>query len=98
MNENKLIEKKYTKKDTLSLPNTKNKIDSDKKNPDIVDVQARITAMNEFVLSDVWQLQKEAKVLSTSKSTSMGNRNSPDTPNAMADECSLEKLERKIVF
>ena len=41
------------KNDTLSLPNTNNKIDSDKKNPDIVDVQARVTAMNEFVLSDV---------------------------------------------
>lgn len=49
MNENKLIEKKYTKKDTLSLPNTNNKINSGKKNPDIVDVQARVTAMNQFV-------------------------------------------------
>ena len=37
-NENKLIKKKYAKKDTFSLPSTNNKTESEKKNPGIVDL------------------------------------------------------------
>ena len=96
VNENKLIRKKYAEKDKCSLPSTNNKTESDKKNLDIADFQAEIMALKELALSKACLLKKEAKALSAN--VSVGNSNSLDSPNAMANELLIEKLEKENSF
>ena len=60
----------------FSVPSINNKTESDKKNPDIVDLQVGIMALKEFVLSEVSVLKKEAKTLSATKYVFVRNSNS----------------------
>ena len=90
VNENKLIKKKYAKKDTFSLPSTNNKTESD--------LQAELMVEKEFVFSEVCLLKKEAHTLYVSKYVSVGNSKSPDPPSIVGNECLLEKLEKENRF
>ena len=98
MNHASHLKKKYTKKDTFCLPSTNNKSDSDKKNPDIADLQVEIMPPKEFVLSDICLLNNEIEALSPSKYVSMGNNNPSDPSNAVANERLLKKLEKENSF
>ena len=93
VNENKLINKKHAKKYTFSLPTTNIKTGCGKKNPVIADLQGEIMALKEFVLSEVCLLNKEDK-----KDVSVGNSNSSDAQNEVANERLREKLEKENNF
>ena len=58
----------------------------------------KIIALKEFVLSEICLLKKEAKALSATKYVSVGNSNSSEAPNAVANERLLEKLEKENSF
>ena len=58
----------------------------------------KIIALKEFVLSEISLLKKEAKALSATKYVSVGNSNSSEAPNAVANERLLEKLEKENSF